>query len=157
MLRIRQYQASDHDAVWSLHNRALQAIHAHAGNGPWDDDLHQIETAYLRSGGEFLVGTWDGQLVAMGAVKRLTRERAEIKRMRVDPAYQRRGFGQALLTALERRAVELGYTMLQLDTIVQQEAAQRLYAKNGFREVRRSVTGTWECIVYEKPLGTRAC
>ena len=74
MLRIRQYQSSDHDAVWSLHNRALLAIHAHAGNGPWDDDLHHIERAYLGSGGEFLVGTWDGQMVAMGAVKRITLE-----------------------------------------------------------------------------------
>lgn len=157
MLFIRQYQSSDHDAVWSLHNRALQAIHAHAGNGPWDDDLHQIETTYLRSGGAFLVGIWYGQLVAMGAVKRITREIAEIKRMRVDPEYQRRGFGQTLLTALERRAVELGYTMLQLDTTVQQEAAQRLYDKNGFREARRTEIGNWECIVYEKPLGTRAC
>lgn len=152
MLLIRQYQSHDREAVWALHNRALLAIGAHAGNGAWDDDLHHIETAYLSSSGEFLVGIGEGQLVAMGALKRITMDRAEIKRMRVDPAHQRRGFGQALLTALERRAVELGYTLLQLDTTVQQEAAQRLYARNGFRAVRRTMVGSWECIVYEKGL-----
>ena len=63
----------------------------------------------------------------MGALGRLAVDRAEIKRMRARPEHQRRGCGQAILEALEPRAVELGYGTLQLDTPVQQTAAQRLY------------------------------
>ncbi len=70
--------------------------------------------------------------------------------MRIAPAFQRRGFGQAILTALERRAVELGYKTLHLDTTVLQKAAQGLYIKNGYSEASRAKVGPFECIFYEK-------
>ncbi len=69
-LEVRRYRSSDHDAVWALHNEALAPTGAHVGNGVWDKDLHQIEDVYLNNGGEFLVGIYDGQLIAMGALKR---------------------------------------------------------------------------------------
>jgi len=151
-LRIRRYQPADRDAVWALHEEALSAVGAHAGQGPWDDDLHDIEAVYLGTGGEFLVGVVAGRIVAMGALKRTTPERAEIKRMRVRPVLQGRGFGQALLSALERRARDLGYRTLHLDTTTRQEAARYLYAKNGYREVRRSAWQGLHMIFYEKAL-----
>jgi GNAT superfamily N-acetyltransferase len=40
----------------------------------------------------------------MGAFRRTDPERAEIKRMRVHPDYQGRGFGQIILSELEARA-----------------------------------------------------
>ena len=149
-LHIRRYQPSDYEAVWRLHNVALHAAGAHAGSGPWDDDLHQIEAVYLDNGGEFLVGINRGRIVAMGALKRISSKHAEIRRMRVDPAFQRRGFGQAILTALERCAVELGYRALHLDTTVQQKAARELYLKNGYREKGCFRMGRFQCILYEK-------
>ena len=85
MMEVRRYRAGDHDAVWDLHNVALNEVGAHVGNGPWDDDLHRIEAVYIQAGGEFYVGTIDGRIVAMGALKRLTDTRGEICRMRVHP------------------------------------------------------------------------
>jgi ribosomal protein S18 acetylase RimI-like enzyme len=122
----------------------------HLGEGHWYDDLHEIENVYLRKGGEFLVGTLGDGVVAMGAAKKTTDDRAEIKYMRVDPQFQRRGFGQAILTALERRAAELGYDTLHLDTAVQQKTARRLYESNGYREARRGRKGAIDCVFYEK-------
>src|SRR6266568_4704196 len=127
MLELRQYRPTDHDEVWNLHNVALWQVGAHAGNGPWDNDLHKIEEVYLNNGGEFLEGLLDGQIVAMGALKRISEDKAEVKRMRVHPDYQRRGFGQEILSVLEARAKELGYRTLTLDTAVVQTAAQQLY------------------------------
>jgi len=151
-LVIRRYEPEDHDAVWELHNVTLWKVGAHAGNGPWDDDLHKIEEVYLNNGGEFLVGLLDGRLVAMGAIRRLTGEKAEVKRMRVRPDYQRRGLGQQILTALEARARELGYRTLVLDTAVVQTAAQQLYLKNGFRETGRAVLAGFDAILFEKQI-----
>lgn len=88
----------------------------------------------------------------MGALKHLSANRAEIKRMRVHPEHQRRGCGQAILEALETRAAELGYSTLQLDTTVQQTAAQRLYIKNGYIEIGRMKVGRFDVIIYEKTL-----
>lgn len=155
-LRIRRYQPADRDAVRRLHEVALRAASAHAGRGPWDDDLDDVEGAYLRDGGEFLVGLHAGHLAAMGALRRNSAERAELKRMRVLPELQGRGFGQAMLEALERRARELGFSVLHLDTSTRQGAARGLYAKNGYREVRRAEWRGLELIFMEKRLDGEA-
>lgn len=72
--------------------------------------------------------------------------------MRVHPDYQRRGFGQTILTALENRARDLGYTELHLDTTVQQIAAQQLYLKNRYVLVREGKLAGFDCLFYEKKL-----
>lgn len=132
-MNIRLYRDTDYDAVWELHILALQEAGAYLGSGPWDDDLHHISEVYLNKG-VFLVGEVDEQIVAMGAFRKISEERAEIKRMRVHPAYQRRGYGQMILQELETRALAMGYAVLFLDTSTVQIAAQNLYRKNGFRE-----------------------
>jgi GNAT superfamily N-acetyltransferase len=150
VLHIRRYQPHDKDAVRRLHDDALNEVGAHLGSGPWDEDLDEIEGLYLNSGGEFLVGVLAGEVIAMGALRRLSPDTAELKRMRVKPGLQGRGYGQTLLDALHRRAAELGYSTLHLDTTVQQRVAQHLYLKNGYREVRRGSIGPFECILYER-------
>ena len=125
---------ADRDEVCILHEVALEHVGAYAGHGPWDNDLHHIEQVYLLNGGEFLVGIYEGRVVAMGAFKKTDAERAEIKRMRVHPDFQDRGFGQLILLALEARARAMDYAVLHLDTSTVQVAAQKLYRKHGFRE-----------------------
>ena len=110
----------------------------------------RIEGVYLDKGGEFLVGVMDREVVAMGALMRISPEQAELKRMRVRPGLQGRGYGQAVLDALHHRAGELGYSRLRLDTTLQQRAAQRLYLKNGYNEAGRGVAGPFDCIFYER-------
>jgi GNAT superfamily N-acetyltransferase len=151
-LHIRRYAQGDRRAVRRLHDDALNEVGAHLGSGPWDDDLDEIENVYLDQGGEFLVGVLDGEIVAMGALMRISPRKAELKRMRVRPGLQGRGYGQAMLDALHRRASELGYFALRLDTTVQQRVAQRLYLKNGYSEVGRGVVGPFDCIFYEREI-----
>ena len=151
-LQIRRFQDSDHDAVWALHNHALHHVGAHAGSGPWDDDLHAIRRVYLEQGGEFIVGLLDDELVAIGALRSTGSQRAEIKRMRVAPHVQGRGFGRRILEHLETRATELGYTHLHLDTTARQLAAQTLYRSHGYRETAREQRDRFELIFYEKRL-----
>lgn len=152
-LTVRRYKSSDHDAVWNLHVLALNSTEQirHIA-GPWDDDLHAIEDVYLNSGGEFLVAEVAGALVAMGALRRLSQTRAEIKRMRVHPDYWRQGIAQQILARLETLAKAKGYQILELDTTIQQEAAQKLYLKNGYQETRRGKVGPFDFIFYEKRL-----
>ena len=151
-LHIRRYEPRDKHAVRLLHDDALNEVGAHLGSGTWDDDLDEIESIYVDQGGEFLVGVLDGEIVAMGALMRISPERAELKRMRVRPELQGRGYGQAMLDALHRRASELGYSTLRLDTTVQQRAAQHLYLKNGYSEVERGIVGPFDCIFYEREI-----
>lgn len=153
MFTLRRYTPAELEVVEHLHVYAIQQTGAYLGRGPWDDDVYAIEEAYLNNKGEFLIGEWDGKFVAMGAFRRTSPERAEIKRMRVHPDYQGRGFGQLILAELENRARAMGYKTLHLDTSVLQVAAQKLYEKNGYREVGRDVYNkNIEVILYEKQL-----
>src|SRR5260370_3472701 len=101
MFTLRCYEPADREAVEYLHVHAIQQAGAYLGRGPWDDDVYAIEEVYLKNGGEFLIGECDGLFVAMGALKRTTPERAEIKRMRVHPAHQLRAYGHPVLHDLE--------------------------------------------------------
>lgn len=161
MFTLRSYTAADQEGVEHLHVSAIREIGAYLGRGPWDDDVYAIEETYLKNGGVFLIGECDGLFVAMGALKRTSPQRAEIKRMRVFAAYQGRGYGQRMLEELEIHARALGYQILHLDTSVVQVPAQRLYEKNGYHEVGRKSyrqeTGPdtyqqLEVILYEKQL-----
>jgi GNAT superfamily N-acetyltransferase len=155
MLEIREYQDEDQDAVWELHVLGLEQTDANAGHGAWDDDLRNIRHVYLRRNGTFLVGEYAGRIVAMGAFRRTSPTSAEIKRMRVHPDLQRHGFGQAILNALEARALAMGVSTLHLDTTVRQTAAQRLYERNDYKEVGRTILGGLESILYEKDMQSR--
>ena len=153
MLTIRRYQTEDNKAVKELHVLALKTVFSYFEHGSWDEDLDHISEIYFDKG-EFLVGEIDGNIVAMGALKKISDEIGEIKRMRIHPDFQKKGLGQRLYDELEKKARKLGYKTLQLDTTVNQTPAQRFYLKNGYTEIRREKEG-WpiETIFYSKNLG----
>ncbi len=124
---------------------------ADLGAGPWDADLDDIEAAYL-DGGEFLVGVRGDEVVAMGALRRVTEATADVKRLRVREELQGRGVGEAIARALERRARELRFRRLTADTTAKQVPAQRLLGKLGFHEVARKDVRGLEVIYYEREL-----
>jgi ribosomal protein S18 acetylase RimI-like enzyme len=113
------------------------------------------------AGGEFLVGELDDStVVAMGAFQPATAVdhhaddpcAAVIRRMRVDPEHQRRGYGSTALEKLERRADERGFERLVLDTTPRQEAAIALYRSFGYVEARRRKTSVGTMVYFEKEL-----
>lgn len=149
-LVIRWYRPGDRDAVFALHDVGLAQVGIRPGDGIYyDHDLHRIDEVYFRDRGDFLVGEMDGRVVAMGGLRPGSDDVAEIVRMRVDPETQRRGYGAAILTRLER-ARELGYTSVRVDTTVKQRPALGLYLGYGYKEAARRVIGGVENVFGEK-------
>lgn len=91
-LENRRYRAGDLESVRRLHEAAPRAADSFAEGheADLDADLDDIDDVYLKDGG-FLVGVLGGRIVAMAALTRTSLERAEVKRMRVEPAVQGRG------------------------------------------------------------------
>ena len=78
----------------------------------------------------------DGQLAACGALKQIDESHGELKSMRTDPAFLRRGLGEAMLLHLMAEARARGYARLSLETGRPEpfHAAHALYRKHGFAE-----------------------
>ncbi len=150
MLEIRRYKNFDNETVWDLHFRALAPTGMLLRSREYDDDLYDIENHYINNRGEFLIGTLEGKTVCMGALRKKTDSLAEIKRMRVYPEYQRRGYGQIILDRLEESAKQLGYSRICLDTGAKNLAARKFYEKNDYLEVRRGEIVGMAIIFYEK-------
>jgi ribosomal protein S18 acetylase RimI-like enzyme len=83
-----------------------------------------------------ILGAWDGNVLA-GTVTLLLDfpqnqpHRAEIAKLMTHPSYRGRGIATSLMHAAETIAVELGRTLLVLDTAVEGGAAN-LYHRLGF-------------------------
>jgi ribosomal protein S18 acetylase RimI-like enzyme len=152
-LRIRRYRWSDLDTILTLHRICLAEVGLVPGDGVYyDDDFPRIQELYLACGGDFLVGEVGSRVVAMGGLKPVDTEAAEVCRLRVHPQYQGRGFGAAMLSALEERAVRLGFQSLRGDTTLNQSAALALYERRGWREISRRSVGSLTVVYGEKRL-----
>ncbi|MGP4024254.1 GNAT family N-acetyltransferase [Actinomadura sp. 3N407] len=171
-LRLRRYHATDHGVVLALHREGLAQVGLRPGDGVYyDHDFFRMEDIYLRNDGEFIVGELEGGIVAMGGLRRAdlvpggrarafggyapgnpTLDAVEMVRLRVLPAVQRRGYGAAVVQALEERAKEFGYRILRADTTELQAPALKLYRKSGWTETRRETIGGIVNIYIEKPL-----
>jgi GNAT superfamily N-acetyltransferase len=90
---------------------------------------------YRAPAGTFLVAYVDDRPAGCGGLIRVDASLAEVKRMFVRPAYQRRGIGRAVLSAIEARASELGFRELRLETGVRQPEALGLYRSSGWSEI----------------------
>ena len=58
-----------------------------------------------------------------------------------------------MLSALERRASELGFRTLTLETTVQQVPAIQLYTRSGYKEVGRNWKASFEVVEFKKEIG----
>ncbi|RZN14315.1 GNAT family N-acetyltransferase [Bradyrhizobium sp. Leo121] len=148
----RQFESGDTDDVWHLHRRASEAVGVCGPEGAWEDDLRNIGEIYIASGGDFVVAHIGSKLVAMGGLKLIDDDVAELKRMRVDPAFRRRGLGTRILSELETRAAALGFKRIVLDTTKIQVGAQRLYEAAGYVRRKEGMLHGYEVILYDKRL-----
>lgn len=109
--------------------------------------------------GAFFVGYADDEPVATGAWRRSgvpqlgTDRTAEIKRMYVIPAAQRRGFARQMLSHLESDARGAGFEAIILETGRMQPEAIALYESSGYVAVPGF--GTYACYEESRHFGKR--
>lgn len=91
----------------------------------------------------FLVARVDGVLAGCGALRPCEhapaneRDIGEVKRMFVDPTFRGQGVGVAILDALEKRARDVGFKRVWLETGTMQPEALGLYRRAGYREIEK--------------------
>lgn len=105
-----------------------------------DGDTAPVDTSEFDGpNGRFFMVYVDGVPAAMGGWRRHAPlgewDDAEIKRMYVRPAFQRRGLARLILAELERTAVVAGVTRLILETGLEQPEGIALYRSAGYQDI----------------------
>ena len=100
-----------------------------------EGDISRLPGVYGPPGGEVVLAFRDSEVVACGAVRGWAPGVGEIQRIHVRPDHRGPGFGPILTGALVRRAVELGYERVRVDTLPTMTAAIQFYQEMGFRPI----------------------
>lgn len=100
----------------------------------FDRELADLPGAYAPPRGALLVARIGGEVSGCVALRPLTQEICELKRLFVHPTARGAGLGRRLMAAVVEEARRLGYGRMRLDTTPGMETAQRLYEELGFGE-----------------------
>jgi ribosomal protein S18 acetylase RimI-like enzyme len=144
LFQIRTYRPSDLPACKRLFADGL--IGGRLAENDCGPDIAEIEKAYLNAGGHFWVAeltdpAHTGEVVGMVGVQQREKGSVEIRRLRVDERFRRRGIGSGLMDQALRHCQDHGHLRIILDTFMEREPAVRLFQKFRFRHVRTRRTG----------------
>lgn len=133
---VRYFNHNDQKAVnWLYENGLLE------GQIPVSDtgaDIDNIEEAYLaEEKNNFWVAEYEGKVVGMVGVADGDRNNmAEIRRLRVDPAYQGQGIGIKLMETAVHHCHYHGFLKVVLDTRIRKGPATEIFDKFAFQPNR---------------------
>jgi len=125
-LALSEARASDAAAISALHGKSFQR--------GWSED--EVE-GLLTERNVIAHRAVAGRRLAGFILSRIAADEAEILSVAVARAFRSRGLGQRLLTLHLRRLAGLGVKVVFLEVGETNDAAGKLYARAGFREVSR--------------------
>jgi len=105
------------------------------GLGQIDQQIAELPGPYGPPRGGIILAFARKAVVACGALRELEPKVGEIKRIYVRADHRGPGFGPRLTRALLRRARELGYERVRVDTLPTMAAAIQFYQELGFAPI----------------------
>jgi putative acetyltransferase len=152
---IREIQAKDNIFVNQLVVDVL-AEHGAIGSGyaMADEELKDMYQSYQLQGKHYYVVEENGILIGGAGIAPLDGEEdsgiCELRKMYFSSNARGKGIGKQLIDECIKKAIELGYSSIYLETMKKMQAAQKLYKSRGFvyLDHRMGNTGHHSCPVF---------
>ena len=100
----------------------------------FQEELANLPGDYAPPEGTILIASWNEEAAGCAALRRMTQDACEMKRLYVSPQFRGIAIGKALAKAVVGEARRIGYRRILLDTLPTMHVAKSLYAELGFRE-----------------------
>ncbi len=101
----------------------------------FDKELADLPGEYSLPRGCILLAEHKGQPTGCIALRPLSDQICEMKRLYVRPQFRGLGIGRALAEAIIEQAQKIGYSCMRLDTIPSMKTARALYESLGFNQI----------------------
>lgn len=98
----------------------------------YDDEAQDPAVKYAPPKGRLYLALHDGKAAGCIALRPLSDDRCELKRLYVRPEFRGNGIARMLCERILEDAQKIGYREIYLDTLPELSAAIRLYEKLGF-------------------------
>ena len=116
----------------------------------YDDELKNISHKYGLPDGRMYLVYCDEKLAGSIALRKLSNENCELKRLYIKPEFRRKGIAGELLRRLISDAREIGYQYMLLDTLPFLQTAIGMYKRMGFYEIERYNDSPMDTSIYMK-------
>jgi GNAT superfamily N-acetyltransferase len=101
----------------------------------FDKEVNGLPGDYALPQGRLLLATFESMVAGCVALKRISDEVCEMKRLYVRSELRGKGIGKRLTTDLMEQARAIGYTQMRLDTLPLMKEAITLYRSLGFESI----------------------
>jgi len=124
----------DYTVAKSLFKEYAASIKINLDFQHFDDELAGLKKMYAKPFGGIILAKAGSETIGCVAIRKISEEAGELKRMYIKPGYQNRGIGKTLLEEALQLAKECNYSIVKLDTLNYMLPAIHLYTQAGFYE-----------------------
>lgn len=133
---IQNYSAESLKGVRRLFKEYEDALGFKLSFQNFKKELSSLPGEYCPPKGCIILAMGNGRIVGCVAVRKISGETAEMKRLYVKPRHRGKGVGELLAKEAMGQAKLMGYKKMKLDTVSKMIPAIELYKKLGFKECK---------------------